>query len=364
VLSGANSSNNPNKYYRLALSDGHLIGMLDQPTTSLSGIRDLAVLGDRLYGSENDTLWSMDATLLNRQVAFRNLYLSPIRALAAQYSSTNSPTFYIGDLAQPIRKLSNTGTLISTYNNNRSVTGIACGPNAGDPVWTVSTDGSQLWISKLNDSNLTVQALQQFSIPSGYSSTGACLYTDPTTGAIQIAVLLVNSVNPVHAYLRFYVLPSTISYATTTAQTGTLAANDSIAVPVHVTLDTTQSVFYFYLKQINSPGVANLTTVVMRRTTSVQPIVNSNLPKEFSISPSYPNPFNSTTEVRVTMPISGKVTVRLYDVTGRIVQERTELLTSGQHTMQFSMTGFAAGSYFAEFRLNNQSIKQHWVYLK
>ncbi len=44
------------------------------------------------------------------------------------------------------------------------------------------------------------------------------------------------------------------------------------------------------------------------------------LPLVFSVDPNYPNPFNPTTTIRFTLPANGDVTIRIYDVAGRVVR--------------------------------------------
>jgi flagellar hook assembly protein FlgD len=45
------------------------------------------------------------------------------------------------------------------------------------------------------------------------------------------------------------------------------------------------------------------------------------LPKKFYVSSNYPNPFNPTTSFYIDVPASGKLTVKIFDVNGRMVQE-------------------------------------------
>jgi len=363
ILSGANGSNNPNKFYRLDFNDGHLIGTVDQPSITVSGIRDLAALGDRLYGSENDSLWSWDTTLTNRQLVFRNTYISPLRALSAQWSATHTPVFYISDYAQPIRKLSSTGTLLATYTDAMHTSGIANGVNPTDPIWAVSTDTSRLWISTVNGTAVT--RVQQLSLPTGFSSAGACWYEDPQSGITQLGVLLTATGSPVHAYLRFYTVSVPVAYATLQiSATGTLSAGNNLNVPVHVSLDTNRTRFVFHLQQTAVPAITGLTMVVMERTTSVKAQAIDALPKTFTVSKSYPNPFNPLTEVEVAIPHSGTVQIRMYDVTGRLAIERSEVLSAGQHKLSFNFTGFSTGMYFGEFRFENKVVRQRLVYLK
>ncbi len=363
LVSGSNGTQNPNRFYRLNLNSGTLITSSDQPTTTTAGIRDLAVCNNRVYGSDNDTIWSWDASFSNRQLALRNTYSSNNQALAIQ-NSGSSQFIWIGNGTSPVRLLSGTGQSLGTIQNNRNITGIAASPVIDDPVWFVSTDNNQMWISTLNSTGDTVVTLQQLDLPTGYSTAGAGYYS--TGGNDVLVVLVTPSSASQHAYLRFYAVSSVISYATITGSTtGYLAANSSISVPIDINFNPSQNLFVFQLYQANSPGSTGLTTVVAERQSGVGESNNAELPGQFSVSPCYPNPFNPFTSITISLPSSGIVQYCLYDITGRKVQERMLPLSQGQHNLSFSLIGLASGLYFPEFQWNSHRlVGQRWIYLK
>ncbi|MDP8238513.1 MAG: T9SS type A sorting domain-containing protein [Candidatus Hatepunaea meridiana] len=47
--------------------------------------------------------------------------------------------------------------------------------------------------------------------------------------------------------------------------------------------------------------------------------INTNIPTEFNLSQNYPNPFNAITRIAYSLPEAVKVSIRIYDVTGRQV---------------------------------------------
>lgn len=75
--------------------------------------------------------------------------------------------------------------------------------------------------------------------------------------------------------------------------------------------------------------------------------ISNNIPKDFSISQNYPNPFNPTTKIDYTLPVNSKVTIKLYDMTGK---EISELLNAnqnaGSYTIQVNGLNLASGVYF------------------
>ncbi len=74
---------------------------------------------------------------------------------------------------------------------------------------------------------------------------------------------------------------------------------------------------------------------------------DSGIPSHFTLLPAYPNPFNSRTTVGFALPLSGAVTVSLFDLRGRLLLgfSRSEYYIAGHHQLAFEMRGVPAGGY-------------------
>jgi hypothetical protein len=60
-----------------------------------------------------------------------------------------------------------------------------------------------------------------------------------------------------------------------------------------------------------------------------------NHPRTFSLS-NRPNPFNPSTTISYTLPVSGQASLTVYDITGRKVRELlSESLSAGTHTARW-----------------------------
>jgi hypothetical protein len=67
---------------------------------------------------------------------------------------------------------------------------------------------------------------------------------------------------------------------------------------------------------------------------------------------SYPNPFNPSTVIRYSLPISGHVTVKVYDVSGRVVQTLVnQEQEAGDYSVQFDGTSLSSGTYLVQLGL-------------
>ena len=80
------------------------------------------------------------------------------------------------------------------------------------------------------------------------------------------------------------------------------------------------------------------------------------LPTVYSISQNYPNPFNPSTKIDFELPYDSKVSILLYDISGREVGKLVnEQLTAGYHNVQFNGSNLASGMYFYRISANGGS---------
>ena len=71
------------------------------------------------------------------------------------------------------------------------------------------------------------------------------------------------------------------------------------------------------------------------------------IPDNYVIERPYPNPFNPTTTVKFGLPEDAEVTLRIYDLNGRMIDELTQgYKTAGYHSFQWNADNLASGVYF------------------
>ena len=71
--------------------------------------------------------------------------------------------------------------------------------------------------------------------------------------------------------------------------------------------------------------------------------------KTYALNQNYPNPFNPVTMISYQIPLSGLVTLKVYDLTGREIAVLVNgVENSGQHQIQFNIDryGLSSGVYF------------------
>ncbi len=76
-------------------------------------------------------------------------------------------------------------------------------------------------------------------------------------------------------------------------------------------------------------------------------VMTLDVPTKYTLSQNYPNPFNPTTMINYQLPKDAHVTLKVYDILGRIVATLVDgEETTGYHEVSFNGSQFASGVYF------------------
>ena len=89
------------------------------------------------------------------------------------------------------------------------------------------------------------------------------------------------------------------------------------------------------------------------------------LPETTELSQNYPNPFNSSSIIEYALPEEGYVTIKLYDITGRLIKQLVnEYKTAGRHKTTIESGNLASGVYIYTLRVNDINISKKLIILK
>ncbi len=115
---------------------------------------------------------------------------------------------------------------------------------------------------------------------------------------------------------------------------------------------------------VDAFDVENILLTSVSSVTSVK-TVDPGVPHNFELSQNYPNPFNPTTEIKYSIPKSGIVTLKVYNLLG---QEVATLVNqeqkSGNYIVNFDASKLASGVYMYRIQSGNFSLTKKMLLLK
>lgn len=115
--------------------------------------------------------------------------------------------------------------------------------------------------------------------------------------------------------------------------------------------------YYYRLKQIDFNGNFKFYDL------SNEVVIG--VPNKFSLLQNYPNPFNPVTKIRYDIPLSGNVSMKIYDNIGREVKSIiNEFKDAGYYTVEFNGSNFASGIYYYKLETGNFTATKKMVLLK
>jgi hypothetical protein len=91
-------------------------------------------------------------------------------------------------------------------------------------------------------------------------------------------------------------------------------------------------------------------------------IVYHPIPDKFSISKPYPNPFNPITVIEYALPEKSTLSIGIYDIRGRMLQQDNNTLEPGYYTFNWDASMYSSGIYFIKFQASD-IVQTHRVLL-
>lgn len=82
--------------------------------------------------------------------------------------------------------------------------------------------------------------------------------------------------------------------------------------------------------------------------------INNEVPSSYNLKQNFPNPFNPTTNITFSLPNSGLVTLKVYDMIGKEVATLVnEVKAAGNYIVGFNAANLPSGAYFYRLESNN-----------
>jgi hypothetical protein len=118
----------------------------------------------------------------------------------------------------------------------------------------------------------------------------------------------------------------------------------------------TAGTYVYRLKQIDNGGTFKYSSEAQ---------VTVAVPTSFALGQNYPNPFNPTTVINYQLPVTGSVSLKVYDVIGREVATLVnEQKDAGNYQVTFNASNLASGMYFYRLQAGSYTSVKKLVLMK
>ena len=109
----------------------------------------------------------------------------------------------------------------------------------------------------------------------------------------------------------------------------------------------------------------NVTGWASNTVTILDDLSLTNMPTEVSLSPAYPNPFNPSTSLSYTVPQDGNITLSVYDINGRLVENLVNSYQeAGSYNAVWNASNISSGVYFVRLSASSEILTQKVMLIK
>ncbi|MBN8589510.1 MAG: T9SS type A sorting domain-containing protein [Rhodothermia bacterium] len=89
------------------------------------------------------------------------------------------------------------------------------------------------------------------------------------------------------------------------------------------------------------------------------------IPSSFALTSVYPNPFNPSTQISFSVPVTSPVRLEVFDLNGRVVATPfNQTVSAGSYTVSFQAHGLASGMYFVRMMAQDKVFSKQMVLMK
>ena len=89
------------------------------------------------------------------------------------------------------------------------------------------------------------------------------------------------------------------------------------------------------------------------------------VPTGFALQQNYPNPFNSSTKIKFSIPSVGRVSLKVYNILGSVVEDLVDkTMAPGTYQVDFSAAKLPSGVFFYSLVSNEFRITKKLILIK
>ncbi|MCB9357700.1 MAG: carboxypeptidase regulatory-like domain-containing protein [Calditrichaeota bacterium] len=148
---------------------------------------------------------------------------------------------------------------------------------------------------------------------------------------------------------------------------GVVPVGEEAVIQVIVEADTTDDGVYDFFGHVvvHTNSCPDTVIAVPVLATILDTETPATLPNEFSLSPAFPNPFNSSTTLTLALPQETTLRLEVFNVQGRLVETlAASRYSAGNHTINIDLSGSATGVYLLRAEALGAVVTQKLLYLR
>lgn len=360
-VTGGSGPVGTNFIYRFNRDGEYVPPAIPQPSVSAFGWYDLAFDGQYIYGSEDGTGEIVGIDFDGAVHATIPSPLNPTRAIAYDPLLDR---FWIGDFTQNIYSIDRDGNVFAQILNEGAeelaVTGLAWWPQDPDgyKLYVFSRDGgnNQTRVTRIHP---VTYAREHVTVLEGteYTAGGCAITSDYNDMMVTFGAVLQNNTGD---RLGVYQMKFDQDWAQITPAAGSVPGADQREITVNANLDgfrTAVHTLKLYLTNDVLDTLIEIPVTIDIAVSAGDGPGDGLLPREYSLSQNFPNPFNPSTTIQYTLKEAGQTTLSVYNITGRKVAELVNgRQEAGAYTVNFNAANLPSGMYF--YRLESGSYSQ------
>ena len=114
-----------------------------------------------------------------------------------------------------------------------------------------------------------------------------------------------------------------------------------------IPLDFTVGTYVIRIRSLDNPLLADSSSEAFSIINPLNISPESRLPKVFALNQNYPNPFNPSTTIRISLPKSEYVSLKVYNILGEEIRSVVNnKLLAGDYSYVFDGSNLASGIYY------------------
>lgn len=237
----------------------------------------------------------------------------------------------------------------------------------GANVFLKTTDGGTTWVNK---TGLFI---------SGFETATSVYFSDANTGVYGTnASRIVRTIDGGETYTEVFnssnnaiwglsFVNANTGYGCTSGGSVVKTTNGGVNWGFQNT-PLTENLYEIHFPSVNTGYIASWSGKILKTTNGGLTFLveaGTGVSKDYKLGQNFPNPFNPSTTINFSVPKKGNVSIKVYDIKGRLVQTLIkENLNSGEYEVNFSAKELSSGVYYYRMEASDFSETKKMMYLK